>query len=168
MIQTATVTVQIRHFTDDEKKECIFIEQVLAAGIRGTTENRYLDWQSRVVEDRIFGTVSSRSKRVPFEELVADKEVPAFFKEGWDDETKEAGVVYTSARNEDNNWTASQAWGFAMVEVKDGPERRYVRRVRIVKDDGQETEFRMIYDFKDELPVSPASSDSEEPESWTE
>lgn len=43
-IQLATVTLDINQYRDDNGVEHIDIEQTATGGIKGTTENRTLDW----------------------------------------------------------------------------------------------------------------------------
>lgn len=43
-ISLATITLDIKQYRDDEGVEHIDIEQTATGGIKGTTENRTLDW----------------------------------------------------------------------------------------------------------------------------
>ena len=44
LISVATITLDIKHYTE-EGTEHIDIEQTATGGIKGTTENRILDWK---------------------------------------------------------------------------------------------------------------------------
>ena len=47
----------VKHYTDDEGKEHIDIEQVGTGGIKGNNERRILDWTFRNFDDSLFGFV---------------------------------------------------------------------------------------------------------------
>jgi len=44
LISVATITLDIKHYTED-CTEHIDIDQTATGGIKGTTENRILDWK---------------------------------------------------------------------------------------------------------------------------
>lgn len=43
-ISIATITLDVKQYRDDEGVEHIDIEQTATGGVKGTTENRTLDW----------------------------------------------------------------------------------------------------------------------------
>ena len=118
----ATVTQHIRTSTTPESSTHITIDQSITGGLKGTTENRTLDWQYRPHSDWLFGDVRGRSH---FTTLAAvqeeakskgDKAIEedaAYLAEGWLDESREGEVIETYVKNEDKGWTAWQVWGFA-------------------------------------------------------
>jgi hypothetical protein len=87
-IAAATATLHVRHYKDDNNVEHIDIEQKIASGLPGTTENRTLDWTFRESSDFIFGPVLGKSRRVPVDEI--DNE---FLRNGWMPDTVEHGVI---------------------------------------------------------------------------
>ncbi|RPA81351.1 hypothetical protein BJ508DRAFT_361927 [Ascobolus immersus RN42] len=138
-ITSATVTLTAKHITNAEGVEEINIDQTLTGGIKGTTENRVLDWTPREHTDYIFGTVSSKSRRIP----LADKASDAFFSTGWTEDVSADGVINTEAVNTAAGWTAEQVWGFSSEK---GGERRHTRKVRITKGD-KTLEKVLVYDW---------------------
>ncbi|KAF8530979.1 hypothetical protein JB92DRAFT_3105728 [Gautieria morchelliformis] len=124
MIGLATVTLHVNHYKDDSGVEHIDIKQTLTGGIEGTQENRTLDWAQRSHEDRVFGPVFGKSRRLP----VADID-NVFLKTGWLPDTVEHGTInaYTisDTAKSGREWVADQIWGFEEVNG----ERRYVRHV---------------------------------------
>ena len=48
----------MKHYKDDSGVEHIDIDQTLTGGIKGTSENRTLDWTERPNNDHVFGDVS--------------------------------------------------------------------------------------------------------------
>jgi hypothetical protein len=82
------VTLHVRHYKDNDNVEHIDIEQKIAAGLPGTTENRTLDWTIRETSDFIFGPVVGKSKRVRIDEI--DNE---FLRNGWLPDAVEHGVI---------------------------------------------------------------------------
>jgi len=94
-------------------------------------------------EDDVFGTVMSRTRRIPLEQVEID-----WLKNGWTDDTKEHDIVLTMAESEaeknGTTWTAIQTWGF---EVING-ERRHVRHVDFTGPNGEKVQSRLVYDYQ--------------------
>lgn len=63
-IGLATLTLNIKQYTDDTNNTHIDISQTITGGIPGTTELRTLSWEPKEHTDHIFGTVSGRSRYV--------------------------------------------------------------------------------------------------------
>jgi len=144
-INMATVTLKIKHYTDDAGVEHVDIQQVLSGGISGSDEMRTLDWEKRPHSDRIFGDVVGQSRRKP----LADVDDP-FQSQMWDESTKDTGVIESYVVNEKMKWQASQVWGFYEV---DGA-RRYVRRLvfKSTKDGPEKRlEKQLVYDYQGKL-----------------
>ena len=158
----ATVTLHIKQFTDAAKPPStaegdmvhIHIQQVATGGIKGTTENRCIDNESREHTDWLFGTVASRSL---WSQAGADAILAAagetggpFLANNWltDDSEKTgpdgAAHVISIAVNKDaaGGWTACQVWGFQTI----GGERRYARNIILKKGD-KTVEMRLVYDY---------------------
>lgn len=142
-IGLATVYLSVKQYTDDNSISHIDIDQTATGGIKGTTENRTLDWEVRNHEDHIFGNIAGRSRWSTFQGI--DDE---FMKEGWLEFEEEKGGpngefhVENYALNEERGWDTRQIWGFAIV---DGA-RYYVRRIVVTKGD-QVLKVRLVYNF---------------------
>ncbi|KAF9244568.1 hypothetical protein BU15DRAFT_41808 [Melanogaster broomeanus] len=129
-ISVFTLTLSVKHTTDEAGVEHIDIDQTLSGGISGTSEDRILDWEERDDDDDIFGAVIGKSRRIAVEE-VADE----FLKKDWTQDTIDDGVVLAVARSNPSKnkltWTAEQTWGFSVVNG----ERRYVRHTTFTSSD---------------------------------
>lgn len=137
----------------------IDIEQT-ATGIKGSPENRVLDWKDYKSKDLIFGAVTDRSQ------LAQLQEMPNILCTRLDDATQmedvkqflvgkvladgspcdgflEEEVIQCWTVNE--KWTAEQIWGFEMING----ERRHTRRT-VVKavDKGTIKKARLVYTFE--------------------
>ncbi|KAI1142872.1 hypothetical protein F5Y05DRAFT_366497 [Hypoxylon sp. FL0543] len=136
----------------------IDIDQV-ASGIKGTTENRCLDYVFREHSDWIFGRVQGRSRWIGAADLAAlvapDGEAVKggwakddFVARDWLEGDAEKGGpdgethILNHVQSLDNGWTALQVWGFQDI----GGERRYTRNIVVAKGD-KFVEFKMIYDW---------------------
>ncbi|KAI8628030.1 hypothetical protein F5Y19DRAFT_150807 [Xylariaceae sp. FL1651] len=158
-IGAATVTLHVKQYTDDASVPHIDVDQIASGGIKGTSENRTLDFQAREHSDWLFGRVTGQSKFVTAEELqalVAPDGEPR--TQGWIDDdfvaqdwieadgekTGPAGEthVYNLVKSVDKGWTVVQVWGFQMI----GGERRYTRNIVCAKGDKFE-KFKLIFDW---------------------
>jgi hypothetical protein len=121
----------------------IDIQQVVTGGVKGTTENRCLDDMFREHSDWLFGSVKGRTRWVS----PADVD-DAFLREGFlEDEAEKSGPggethACSYVESMDNGWTATQIWGFKIV---DG-ERRYCRNIVVAKA-GERVELKLVYDY---------------------
>jgi hypothetical protein len=129
----------------------IKVDQVLTGGLKGSVENRTLDWHYREHSDWLFGTVKGRSRYSTLQKLqeegktmgATDEDVK-FVTEGWLKETEEGDIVEAFADNEGNKWTAWQIWGFAEI----GGERKLTRKFVVRKKDKDEVvRVRLVYDY---------------------
>ena len=151
------MTLHIKHHTLDDGTAKIDIDQVLSGGLKGSVEERTLDWQWRGHTDYLFGTVRGHNRYNTLHTMLeearnkgvkGEEEDARFLAEGWLGESAEGEVVEGFVENEGSGWTAWQVWGFAEI----GGERKYVRRI-VVRKTGKE-EFkrvRLVYDFAGEL-----------------
>jgi hypothetical protein len=97
-ISMFTLTLVVKHYTDDAGIEHIDIDQTLSGGIPGTSENRSLDWEENSESDDVFGAVIGQSKRIKLEEVEDE-----FLKSGWTDDTAEDGTVLAVAWSDPEN-----------------------------------------------------------------
>ena len=106
-IYYATIYLSIKHYKDEEDVERIDIVQTASGGISGTSEFRHLDGQVRENDEYLFGPVTSSSKRVSLDEVENN-----FLREGWLEDIKAHGVVWTCANSDTpksgKTWTAEQ------------------------------------------------------------
>jgi hypothetical protein len=136
LISVAAITLDIKHYVEDDM-EHIDIEQTATGGIKGTTENRILDWKERPHEDHLFGKLIAQSRRTNLEDVQDE-----FLKKDWlEGEAREDGLIEAFAVSE-NGWNARQVWGFEEFDGK----RHYSRHLRFEK--GDKTLFKkMVYDY---------------------
>ncbi|KZT42354.1 hypothetical protein SISSUDRAFT_1041657 [Sistotremastrum suecicum HHB10207 ss-3] len=147
----ATVTLDVSHYTDDKQIEHIDIDQTITGGIKGTSENRTMDWVERTHEDHIFGAVLAKSRRVKLDEIT-----DPFLKNDWIESVAEHGFVHSYVVSDKSknkyDWTAEQIWGF---EKFDG-EKRYTRHLKLVANGGKDViEAKLIYDYAGPNPNKP-------------
>ncbi|KAI8266167.1 hypothetical protein K4K58_010303 [Colletotrichum sp. SAR11_239] len=148
----ATVTLHVKQYSappsppgsGTEPVTHIDIDQFATAGLKGTTENRCLDMEWREHSDWMFGSVRGQSKWMSAEEIEDE-----FLKKGpWLEGEAEAtgpdgkSHIYSHVESIDNGWTATQIWGFQII---DG-QRRYARNV-LVQKGGKRVEIRLVYDW---------------------
>ncbi|KAJ5544660.1 hypothetical protein N7535_006947 [Penicillium sp. DV-2018c] len=172
-LSLATVTIHVHQYQDKENPSVTAIDaqQVITGGIKGSTEERRLDWEPRERDDPVFGRVSSRSRFVsgkaegdavrPVLEVNTstgnaeeDAKVQKFLtgevladgskSDGFVGEEGEGAFLQTLSRNLESGWTAEQVWGF---EIVDG-ERLHARRIVVAKD-GKVEYARLVYTFKE-------------------
>ena len=151
------MTLHIKHYTLDDGTAKIDIDQVLSGGLKGSVEERTLDWQWRGHTDYLFGTVRGHNRYNTLHTMLeearnkgvkGEEEDARFLAEGWLGESAEGEVVEGFVENEGSGWTAWQVWGFGEV----GGVRRYVRRIVVRKTGKEEVRrVRLVYDFAGEL-----------------
>lgn len=166
-IGAATVTLHVKQYlgppappsTSADPVPRIDIEQVATAGVKGTTENRCLDYEFREHSDWLFGHVKGRSRFLGVAELkawvageaktegwVEDEFAALDWLEGDGEQKGPAGetLIVNHVVNLDaaGGWTAVQVWGFQSV----GGERRYTRNIVVAKGE-QFVNFKMVYDY---------------------
>ena len=155
-IGLSTVTLHVKQFTAPPSASAegaapagappvvhIEIDQTATGGIKGTSERRCVDGLPREHADWLFGKCSGRTTWI-----AADKIEDAFLKKDWIEGDAEKagpnGETHLMSRVEslEAKWTATQIWGFQMIEG----ERRYVRNI-VVADPTGRVEIKLIYDF---------------------
>ncbi|KAK3335397.1 hypothetical protein B0T19DRAFT_470670 [Cercophora scortea] len=152
VVGLATLTLDVKQYSGPPSPPAepsapevthIEIEQTGTGGMKGTTEKRCLDNAFREHSDWLFGTVRGQTKWIATADI-ADK----FLAEGWLEGADEAGGpngethVLSHVESLDNGWTATQTWGFQLV---DGV-RKYVRHVVVAKGT-QRAELTLVYDY---------------------
>ncbi|KAH6847462.1 hypothetical protein B0I37DRAFT_145421 [Chaetomium sp. MPI-CAGE-AT-0009] len=124
----------------------IEIEQTGTAGLKGSTEKRCLDFAFREHSDWLFGHVKGQTKFVRTEDVTDE-----FLKSGWlDADAEKTGPdgtqhVLSYVESLDSDWTATQIWGFKIID----DVRRYVRNVVIAKG-AERVELQLVYDYLSE------------------
>jgi len=147
------VTLDIKHYTappsppaDPSGPEVshIEIEQTGTGGMKGSTEKRCLDFQFRDHSDWLFGHVRGQSKWM----TPADIQDPYLASKDWLEGDAEKGGpngethVLSHVESVDNGWTATQIWGFQLVNG----ERKHTRLIVIAKGT-ERVELKLVYDF---------------------
>lgn len=87
-----SLTLSIKHTTDEAGVEHIDIDQRLSGSISGASENRVLDWHERDEYDDVFGHVTEKSRRIPVEEITDE-----FLKKDWTQDTIDDDIVLTDS-----------------------------------------------------------------------
>ncbi|KAF3934262.1 hypothetical protein ABW19_dt0200742 [Dactylella cylindrospora] len=131
-LSIATVTLKINHKTEPDS-EIIHIDSVLTGGIKGISEDIFIDDEFHDREDHVWGKFKAKAKRVPVKEIQDE-----WLSKGWVGEE----VIKIESINEANNWTAVQTWGYQDYNG----ERRYVRHVTLTHKKGVTT-CHMVYDY---------------------
>lgn len=154
-IGAATVTQSLSQSSvtgeDGQPTTAITIEQTLTGGLKGTTEQRTLDWHYRAHTDWVFGTLQGKTRYNTLAKVTEEnkgtgntEEDSKYLVEGWLKESEEGDIVESFVDNDGNKWTGWQVWGFAEI----GGERKFVRRAVIRKKDKNEVvRVRLVYDY---------------------
>jgi hypothetical protein len=122
----------------------IEIEQTGTGGFKGSTERRCLDGTWREHTDWLFGHVRGRSTWLATAADAEDEFLAAGWLEGDEEKTGPAGEAHVRSYVEslDSDWTATQVWGFKLIEGV----RKYCRNVVIAKGE-ERVELQLVYDF---------------------
>lgn len=108
-ISFATITLHVQETHAEGEPYKIDIEQTATGGIKGTTEKRVLDWQTREHEDHLFGKLTGRSRWISLD-MVEDP----FLKENWETPGKDVegeegkGFIESWVHNEERDWITQQ------------------------------------------------------------
>ncbi|KAK0733938.1 hypothetical protein B0T26DRAFT_632739 [Lasiosphaeria miniovina] len=152
IVAASTITLSVNQYTGPpsppaEPTEAavthIEIEQTGTAGLKGSTEKRCLDFTFREHTDWLFGTVRGQSKWIALPNID-----DAFLAEGWlegdEEKTGPGGEshVLSHVESVDNGWTATQIWGFKLVEGV----RKYARNIVVAKGT-ERAELKLVYDY---------------------
>ena len=92
LVHSATITLRIKQYKDDEGAERIDIETSITGGIKGPPENRTLDWTPRTVEQKPFGFITIRARRIPIADVTDE-----YLNSGWLPDVSRDGTVQTIA-----------------------------------------------------------------------
>jgi hypothetical protein len=133
----------------------IDIDQFATGGLKGTSEQRILDWQFRGHTDHLFGTLQGRTRYTTLKAVVEEskgqghvEEDAKYLTEGWLKETEDGEIVESFVDNDGAKWTGWQIWGFAEINGQRMLTRRFaIRR----KDKNQVVRVRLVYDWSGEL-----------------
>ena len=123
------------------------IDQVLTGGLKGSVEERRMDWHYQEHTDWLWGTSKARNRYSTLQKLRdegTNAEDVKFLADGWLKETEEGEIVEAFAENEKSKWTALQVWGFAEIEGK----RMLTRKFVVWRLDKNEVvRARLVYDY---------------------
>jgi len=115
IVKTATITLFVKHYKDDEGAEHIDIKQTITGGISGAPENRTLDWTPTKLDHSLFGAVVARARRIPVAEVIDE-----YLSSGWLPEVSRDGAIqsYAEADEEKNphHWKSDVVSGFGACE----------------------------------------------------
>jgi len=146
-ISWATVTLHVTQTTDPSGLTHITIANTATGGIKGTTEERQLDWTFREHDDHMFGSLRGRSRWLT-PSTGREENLDPYLFEGWEENGEEAGPggetkIESLSESNGKGWVADQIWGFAVVDGK----RYHVRRV-VVSKGGEVIRVRFVYDWQ--------------------
>jgi hypothetical protein len=165
-----TVTQHLRQSPatgeDGKPTTSINIDQIVTGGLKGTTENRTLDWHFRGHTDWLFGTLKGRSRYNTLEAILGEargqgvlEQDAKYLAEGWLKETDDGDVVEAWVDNDGAKWTGWMVWGFA--EAKG--ERRFSRTFAIRRKDRDEVvRVRLYYDWAGEVDKSGGTKEEDD------
>ena len=91
IIKSATITLFVKHYKDDEGAEHIDIEQTVTGGISGPPEYRTLNWTSHKMDHSLFGAIIARSRRIAVAEVTDE-----YLNSGWLPDVSRDGVIQSS------------------------------------------------------------------------
>lgn len=134
----SALDVTLKQYVNEEGRHCLDQEQLSTGGVKNF-EDRVMDWEPTVKHNWIWGEVNGRSRYVALSELEDE-----YLKSGWSQDTIEGEVVEVYAESVTDTWSATQIWGFAVV---DG-QRRHVRKILAQKPGSADLRIRMVYDWK--------------------
>ena len=134
----------------ESKDPATHIEITQTAGkLSSTTEHRCLDFVFREHSDWLFGNVKGHSKWIHAKDID-----DAFLAKGWEEGDAEAGGpdgethLLSEAISLDRDWTATQIWGFQVVDE----QRHYTRKIVVATTSGERAEIRLVYDYIEQAP----------------
>jgi len=143
LISSVTITLYVKQYKDANGDEHIDIEQIGTGGFKGNYEQRILTWSEREADDRVFGPVIGKSRRVALDQVEDEWQ-----KEGWLADTTEHGAIQAYAisntAKSGTTWIADVIWGFAEVDGL----RRHTRKVHFIGPKGEEINARLVYDYQ--------------------
>ncbi|EUC47610.1 hypothetical protein COCMIDRAFT_3404 [Bipolaris oryzae ATCC 44560] len=154
-VETATLTQYLRQSTvdgsDGAPTTLIEIDQVLTGGLKGSPENRTLDWTYREHTDFIFGVIRGRSRYSTLQKFQQEsKETGAtdedikYMTEGWLEETQQGDILESFMSSAAGKWISWNVWGFA----ESGGERKLIKKFTVRKiDTGAVVRVKMVYDY---------------------
>ncbi|EOA88968.1 hypothetical protein ACJQWK_05640 [Exserohilum turcicum] len=132
---------------DGTPSTLVKIDQVLTGGLKGSVEERMMDWHYQEHTDWLWGTSKARNRYSTLQKLRdegTNAEDVKFLADGWLKETEEGEIVEAFAENEKSKWTALQVWGFAEIEGK----RMLTRKFVVWRLDKNEVvRARLVYDY---------------------
>jgi hypothetical protein len=106
-INLSSLTLDIKHYKDDNGVEHIDIEPTLTGGIAASKEPRTLDWTFRERDDKIFGAVLAKSRRTKVEDI----DEP-YLQQNWSPDTIEHHAIEAFAESDTSKtgreWTVRQ------------------------------------------------------------
>jgi len=153
IVTMATVTLDVKQYTGPPSPPAdasgpevthVEIEQTGTGGMKGSTEKRCLDFTFREHSDWLFGNVRGQTKWIQASEI---EDAFLASKDWLEEDAEKTGPkgeshMLSHVESVDNGWTATQIWGFQLVEGV----RKYVRHIVIAKG-GDRVELKLVYDF---------------------
>lgn len=102
IINSATITLYIKHYKDDSGVEHIDIAQTVTGGISVSPEDRTLDWISRKGDNSLFGAIIHRDRRVALADVTDE-----YLNSGWlPDVSRYGGIeAYAEADKEKSSYS---------------------------------------------------------------
>ncbi|CAK3992742.1 Hypothetical predicted protein [Lecanosticta acicola] len=130
------IQVKLTQYVDDEGIPRVDQLQISTGGVR-QFEPRFMNGALIEVEIMFWGPTTGFTKYIKNTDIEDD-----FLKQGWIEED-DGDVILDHTDSKTNGWSATQVWGFAVL---DG-ERRHVRRI-VSKKGNDVLTMTTVYDYK--------------------
>ncbi|KAJ3478559.1 hypothetical protein NLI96_g9664 [Meripilus lineatus] len=141
-LKVANGTLTIRHVTDTNGAEQLFVESSVGGGVVGSTEAHLLDWQERMKADGPMGPTIGKGGKVAIANITEE-----YLKEGWAADANQGGLFNIFMRSDTvktgKSWTKEEIWG---VQEIDGV-KRLVRRIHFIGRKGEKINASVVFDF---------------------
>ena len=115
IVNTATITLYIKHYKDEEGVEHIDTKRIITGGITASPEKKTLDWTWRNGDNNLFGSTIGRARRIPVADITDE-----YLKSGWLPEVSRDGAieVYGETDKEKNSlsWKSDVVSGSSRYE----------------------------------------------------
>lgn len=98
IIHSVTITLHVKHYKDDEGVEHVDIEPILPGGLAVPSEHRALDWTPRKVEQKPFGAIIIKTRRIPIADITDE-----YLNSGWLPDVSRDGAIEVCTEADEKN-----------------------------------------------------------------
>ncbi|OQE15880.1 hypothetical protein PENSTE_c026G03300 [Penicillium steckii] len=123
----------------------ITIHNMASGGIKGTTETRVVDGDSREHTDYIWGHVKGLCRFMPTGDTTTDDKLSG----DWSEETREGECIVDETSAVDGSWSSVmiKVWGFEIID-----NSRYLVRHVTVKRGNESSSAKLVYEYNGPTP----------------